>query len=182
MERYLLFDSGCSVCSSLANQIEHASKGWLQARSLRDPQIQQQLDEAHPGWKWEPMLMEINAGRTHLFTGVSLRFKLLLGLGPAKTWEVAQLVGRARMASAANAQTRRGFLKKRHGGRTRRDGLCSGVGRFLTERRYSCRACIKQHLACSCDPIASWRCYDRTTTTGCRSSAGESALGAVELD
>lgn len=36
MERFLLFDSGCAVCSELAREIEHESGGWMMVRSLRD--------------------------------------------------------------------------------------------------------------------------------------------------
>lgn len=37
MERYLLFDSGCRFCTSLARRVEEAAGGQLTARSLREP-------------------------------------------------------------------------------------------------------------------------------------------------
>ena len=35
MQRYLLFDSGCSKCTEIAREVEQATHGWLEARSLR---------------------------------------------------------------------------------------------------------------------------------------------------
>lgn len=32
MKRYLLFDSGCSLCTQLARDIEFESDGWLEAK------------------------------------------------------------------------------------------------------------------------------------------------------
>ena len=45
MERYLLFDSGCSLCSNLAQSVQAESNGMLTARSLREPAIQTILNE-----------------------------------------------------------------------------------------------------------------------------------------
>jgi hypothetical protein len=71
MQRYLLFDSGCSVCTRLAEDIERASDGWLMARSLRDPEMKVLLDIARPGWRWEPTLLEVADGQPRIFlTGV----------------------------------------------------------------------------------------------------------------
>lgn len=58
MDRFLLFDSGCSLCSALASEIERETDGWLTARSLRDQEVQAWLDRAQPGWHWEPTLLE----------------------------------------------------------------------------------------------------------------------------
>jgi len=60
MESYLLFDSGCSLCSSIARKVEDVTAGKLVARSLRDPDVRSILDEVNPGWRWEPMLLEVN--------------------------------------------------------------------------------------------------------------------------
>ncbi len=40
MKRYLLFDSGCSICSKLAHNIEEIAEGWLVARSLGERSMQ----------------------------------------------------------------------------------------------------------------------------------------------
>jgi hypothetical protein len=72
-ERYLLFDGGCSVCAALAREVETLSGGRLRVRSLRDPEVQALLDRARPGWRWEPMLVEIEGERVRVLAGLSLR-------------------------------------------------------------------------------------------------------------
>jgi predicted DCC family thiol-disulfide oxidoreductase YuxK len=47
--RWLLYDSGCSVCAALAREVEALSGGRLGVRSLRDPEVQAPLDRARPG-------------------------------------------------------------------------------------------------------------------------------------
>ena len=51
MERYLLFDSGCTLCTGLAHDIERESGGQLIARSLREAEIKALLDQTRPGWR-----------------------------------------------------------------------------------------------------------------------------------
>ena len=60
MIRYLLFDSGCSTCSTLAKGIARESGGLLVMRSLRDPRMQALLEQARPDWQWEPTLLEVD--------------------------------------------------------------------------------------------------------------------------
>ena len=63
MERYLLFDAGCSVCHHLAHAIEEAAAGKLKARSIRDPQVREWLDRAYPaGWEHQPYLVTGGGG------------------------------------------------------------------------------------------------------------------------
>jgi hypothetical protein len=68
--------------------------GRLQVRSLRDPEVQALLDQAHPGWQWEPMLVEIEGERVRIFAGLSLRARLVQVLGPVRALRVAQAVAR----------------------------------------------------------------------------------------
>ena len=93
-ERWLLYDAGCSVCAALAREVEALSGGRLQVRSLRDPEVRALLDRAHPGWRWEPMLIEIEGERVRVFTGLSLRARLVQVLGPVRALRVAQVVAR----------------------------------------------------------------------------------------
>lgn len=95
MKHYLLFDSGCSLCTSLAQSIEQASHGWLTAHSLRDPDMQALLNQAKTDWKWEPTLLDIDGNKVHAYTGLALRSRLLIGLGPKRAWHVAQLARNA---------------------------------------------------------------------------------------
>jgi hypothetical protein len=53
MRRYLVFDAGCAVCSELAQAIEEAARGKLEAISIRDRQAMKWLDRAYPaGWEF----------------------------------------------------------------------------------------------------------------------------------
>jgi hypothetical protein len=57
--RYLLFDSGCSTCTEIAQAVEKETEGWMTVRSLREASVQKTLDKARPGWSWEPTFLEI---------------------------------------------------------------------------------------------------------------------------
>jgi predicted DCC family thiol-disulfide oxidoreductase YuxK len=93
-ERYLLFDGGCSVCATLAREVETLSEGRLGVRSLRDPEVQALLDRARPGWQWESMLVEIEGERVRVSAGLAMRARLVQVLGPVRAWRVAQAVAR----------------------------------------------------------------------------------------
>lgn len=113
MERFVLFDSGCLVCSGMAHDIEHAAGGWLSVRSLRSAEVQQHLDRAAPGWKWEPMLLELDGDAVRVHRGLPMRLRIAAGVGPRRAWAIAKLVqqaGEAR-AEAHDPSGRRGFLK-----------------------------------------------------------------------
>ncbi len=110
-QRYLLFDSGCSVCTRLAEDIERTSDGWLAARSLRDPDVKALLDAARPGWRWEPTLLEVTDGHPRVFTGVAMRARMALGLGPRRAWHIMQILTDAVM-SVAPETPRRAFLRR----------------------------------------------------------------------
>lgn len=94
--RYLLFDSGCATCADVARSVERETEGWLSARSLHEVWVQKQLSEARPDWKWEPGILEIQGGKTFVFTGLKMKVRLLVGLGPRKTACIANIVRRAR--------------------------------------------------------------------------------------
>jgi len=93
-ERWLLYDAGCSICAALAREVETLSGGRLRVRNLRDPEVQALLDRAHPGWRWEPMLLEIEGERVRVFTGLAMRWRLVQVLGPARALRVAQALCR----------------------------------------------------------------------------------------
>lgn len=92
MERYLLFDSGCTSCSSLAQAIEQESAGWLEAKSLRDPRMQTYFERAQRTLRWQPTLIEVSDQRVTFSTGFALRRKLVQGLGLKRTWRIFQLM------------------------------------------------------------------------------------------
>lgn len=93
MERYLLFDSGCSVCTELAEQIETLSEGRLAVRSLRDPRVQVWRTEAlGPNPPSAPTLLAVEGEQVRGWTGFSMAGQLLWLLGPRKSWRVLQLL------------------------------------------------------------------------------------------
>jgi len=112
MNRSLLFDSGCSLCSGLARDVVAASDGLLQARSLHDPELQAALKRARPEWRWEPTLLEVQGAEAHVFTGFALRAQLLTVLGPRRAWRVAQLVARAQTPLGDVDASRRALVKR----------------------------------------------------------------------
>jgi len=114
-ERYLLFDSGCSVCAALAREVEARSGGRLGVRSLRDPEVQALLDRARPGWRWEPMLVEIEGERVRIFTGLAMRWRLVQVLGPVRALRVAQAVARHGGPVLSVDWGRRDFLRRAGG-------------------------------------------------------------------
>jgi hypothetical protein len=91
--RYLLFDFGCSTCTEIAAVVEEA-RGWLSVRSLNDPQAQRSLSKARPGWKWEPTLLEVAGKRMLAYTGLSMKTRMLMGLGPWRAARVARIFRR----------------------------------------------------------------------------------------
>jgi hypothetical protein len=68
--------------------------GRLQVRSLRDPEVWTLLDRARPGWRWEPILLEVEGERVRVFTGLAMRWRLVQVLGPVRALRVAQAVAR----------------------------------------------------------------------------------------
>jgi len=111
MQRYLLFDSDCAACTSVAQSIEQILGGWLTACSLRHPRMMQLLDRARPKWGWEPTLLEIEGDQVRAFTGISLAAKTAAGVGLLRALSVLRLVATATRAKAkATGLSRRGFL------------------------------------------------------------------------
>lgn len=112
MNRYLIFDSGCSVCSELAREIVRTSEGWVVAKSLRDPSIQSMLDRSCPRWKWEPMLMEVNGDRTRVYIGIAMQVQILFGLGPKRALQLLQLLRSFGAPASELGVGRRDFLRQ----------------------------------------------------------------------
>ena len=92
--RWLLYDSGCAVCAALAQEVETLSGGRLGVRSLRDPGVRALLTRARPGWRWEPMLVEMEGERVRVFAGLAMRWRLVQLLGPVRALRAAQAVAR----------------------------------------------------------------------------------------
>jgi len=85
MKRYLLFDAGCAVCNQIAQAIEEAASGKLQAVSLRDPQAVQWLEQVYPeGWAYRPYLVTVDGDRVQAYAGPGMAMRLGWLLGPRK--------------------------------------------------------------------------------------------------
>ena len=112
MERYLLFDSGCNMCTKLAYDIEQEAGDWLVAHSLRDLKIQALLKKIKPNWRWEPTLLEIDGEQTKIFTGYAMASKILMELGIRRAWHIAQLVNPTSIRAHGTNLERRRFLKQ----------------------------------------------------------------------
>lgn len=112
MERFLLFDSSCAVCKKLAQAIEAETNGQLATRSLNDPKMQTLLDLARPNWRREPTLLEIDGDHIRVSTGLTLRLRLVIGLGPRQAWRIARLVRQAGVPLTGVNLGRRSFLQR----------------------------------------------------------------------
>lgn len=111
LQRYLLFDSGCQTCSSLAQLVADESHGWLDIHSLREPAMQELLHRGRPGWKWEPTLLTIEGEQVEVFTGWQLRMQMVRGLGLRRAGRIAQLISQFPGTSVTDSSRRRQFLK-----------------------------------------------------------------------
>lgn len=108
MQRFLLFDGGCQICSEAVSDIEMIAKGWLTVKSLNDPEIRALLDTHVPDWKFRPMLVEVDDHRVRVKTGFSMSSALLFGLGPVRSQRVLSRAVRA--VQEKNAPARRSVL------------------------------------------------------------------------
>ena len=111
MERYLLFNPGCTLCTQVTQAVEREADGWLSGRSLHDPQMQMLLKKARPNARWEPTLLEVNGEQVRAFTGVALELQLALGLGPQRCWQILRLIDQAALSRNNAESARRTFLK-----------------------------------------------------------------------
>lgn len=104
-KRYLLFDSGCSECTEIARSVEQEAGDWLTARSLGDSDIQALLSNARPDWKWEPTLLEIDGEKPQAFTGLTMKTRMLAGLGLRRAIRVAKITDRPKTYKAEIKET-----------------------------------------------------------------------------
>jgi methylamine dehydrogenase accessory protein MauD len=95
VERYLLFDSSCVLCSDLAASVEKASSGALMTMSLYAPEAKAMLDKASPQWKFEPTLVEVKGEKVRAYTGLAMRAHMVTFLNPVQLLKIARLVQQA---------------------------------------------------------------------------------------
>jgi hypothetical protein len=110
---YLLFDSGCTACSSTAQRVTGLGRGRIAARSLQDPAIRARLDELRPGWTAEPLLLEETSDNARVLSGMTMRRRVVQELGMRRGLEVWRLYREAGAARAPSAgMTRQRFLHR----------------------------------------------------------------------
>ncbi|MGQ9513048.1 hypothetical protein [Thermodesulfitimonas sp.] len=112
MERYLLFDAKCPVCNRLARTIEKEARGRVKVRSLYDREMQAVLNQVRPGWRWEPLLLEIKEERVRVYSGLSMRLRMAIVLGWRRTYRVVQILREAGVGITGVSIERRWFLKQ----------------------------------------------------------------------
>ncbi len=105
----LLFDSACPRCSDVAALVR-ASGSRLEVRSLHEPDIKELLDNALPGWNWEPMLIEGSEDRVRVHKGFGLRLRLISLLGPRQALAVARAASQTQ--PSRTGVDRRSFLAR----------------------------------------------------------------------
>lgn len=89
MQKYLLYDSGCSTCSHLADMVHEAVGDTLALLSLRTPEAKSLLDEALPnGWRYAPYVVTVDGDSVRARTGVTATMQLGLWMGPVKAMRV----------------------------------------------------------------------------------------------
>jgi hypothetical protein len=96
MQRYLVIDANCSLCTELARSTCNETKNWIDGVvSLRDSKTRQMLSAGgHPDL-WQPALIETENNKTRVYAGLRLRWQLLLNLGPRRTWRLGRTLASA---------------------------------------------------------------------------------------
>lgn len=94
------FDAGCGTCSDLAQRIEEQVGDKLEVKSLSDPQFEHwHKREMGKDAPWAPTLVEVDGGKTKVWTGPAMGLALSRKLGPVATWRAMQVLGDIRAAA-----------------------------------------------------------------------------------
>jgi hypothetical protein len=112
MKRYLLFDAGCELCTSIAQKVQDEAGRWLEVRRLSDPAMRALLDRHKPGWTHRPTLIVQDGDSVGISTGLALSIRLASGLGLRRAMRITRRVLTAISPPIARSGTpRRGFLR-----------------------------------------------------------------------
>ncbi len=95
MERYLLFDASCALCSDLAGDVERASDGKIITKSLYAPDALALLKRARPDFKFEPTLLTVEGDKVRAYTGMAMRAQMVTFLNPLQLLKIARIVQKA---------------------------------------------------------------------------------------
>jgi methylamine dehydrogenase accessory protein MauD len=95
VERYLLFDASCALCSDLAGDVERASDGKIITKSLYAPDALEMLKRARPDYKFEPTLLVAEGDKVKAYTGMAMRAQMVKFLNPLQLLKIARIVQKA---------------------------------------------------------------------------------------
>lgn len=107
MNRYLIFDSRCSACSSLARAIEEGVTRKLDVVDISSEQAKELLDQVFPnGWEYQPYLVIVNQNEVSALTGYKMALQIGMLLGPKKSWQVYSLAKQYKVKISSGGQIR----------------------------------------------------------------------------
>lgn len=165
MERYLIYDSGCSVCTQLAQAVGDAAGGKIRAISIRDDRARELLDRAYPnGWAFAPYLVAVDGDRVRAWTGAASALRLARMVGPLNAWSIWRVARRngvylppTGIGRQSSGVSRRGFLKLSAG----ITGAVAVVG-ANSSSLYACTPCEPlPYPGCGLQCSIVQRCVDR---------------------
>ena len=89
MERFLVYDAGCSKCSHTASVVRYEARNMLKTLSIYDAEARMLLDSALPGgWEHAPYLVVIEKHGVHAWTGLAMGLRLLFLVGPHGAYRI----------------------------------------------------------------------------------------------
>lgn len=89
MERYLVFDATCAICSQIAEVVRQVADGKVEAVGLHDPRARALLDGLYPsGWDPAPYLIVAGPGHPRAWAGRCAALRLAAMVGPCGAWRI----------------------------------------------------------------------------------------------
>lgn len=163
MERYLVFDAGCSVCSRLARQVQSVVGEQITIVSIHDDAAKTLLDRAYPrGWDHAPYLVFASDEDVQGWRGIHAALRLGLLIGPRSAWQVCQLMHHegthtqlAHKLLPPSSPSRRRLLKL--------GAVLAGTGLLSSQNTRAALAGV------GCEEV---NCYEVGSMTTCRTSCG----------
>ncbi len=160
IERYLIFDSGCALCSQLAATVREATADRVQPLSIHDARAQTLLNQARPaGWDPAPYLVIVAGGRARAWTGTASAARLAALAGPRGAWRIWAAARRQGIylppgptQATVGSLSRRSFLRLTAGA----TAALAAIGLLPATTAFACEPCI----SCGCHWVVGARCYN----------------------
>lgn len=199
MDRYLVYDSMCTRCNTIAENIQQAAKSRVTAISIYDDQARELLKRCYPeGWQHAPYLIEVDKGTVKAWTGMTGCIKLGMLMGPLNSLYIWRLAWKGKKDKEDPGFTnrkslgisRRVFLKV-SGGVIAATTIMLGNTEKAEASSNWCDACgATQHVDCECYDQTIWPCNkwcnpyvltDRLVTWECYKDSGQYCTRHSEL-